>query len=151
VDTPVAVAFISAAVAVLAPAISFYLTKKKDREADSQRYKFEKYQFVNSLSGIVGTDATPEGQRRFAVACNTLHLIASGTVITALHEYQDEISVSNPSRSTERHHALLSRLVRQIRVDLGIPNTPAADEFVFTLWCSGAPPETGLSSGPATH
>lgn len=41
-DTPILVAFISAA-AVIVPAISFYLTKKKEREAEWQRAKFELY------------------------------------------------------------------------------------------------------------
>ena len=96
-DTPVTVAVISAA-AIVVPAVSFYLTKRKERQADWQRYKFEIYkELVQSLSGIVGTDSTPEGNRRFAAACNTLHLIASQGVITALHKFQDEIRVSNPN------------------------------------------------------
>jgi TctA family transporter len=63
-DTPVLVAFISPAAAVIVPALSFYLTKKKEREADWQRAKFELYkerakfelykELVLSLSGIVG-------------------------------------------------------------------------------------------------
>lgn len=57
-DTPVIVAIISAAVAVVAPAISFYLTKRKEREADWQKYKFEQYkEFIAALSGVVGGEA----------------------------------------------------------------------------------------------
>jgi len=73
-DTPLTVAIISAAAAIVVPAISCYLTKSKER----QRYKFELYkELVQSLSGIVGTDSSPEGSRRFASACNTRHLIGS--------------------------------------------------------------------------
>jgi len=55
-DTPLSVAIISAAVAIVVPAISFYLTKSKERQADWQRYKFDLYrELVQSLSGIVGT------------------------------------------------------------------------------------------------
>ena len=54
-DTPVTVAIISAAAAIVVPAVSFYLTKQKERQADWQRYKFEIYkEFVQSFSGIVG-------------------------------------------------------------------------------------------------
>jgi hypothetical protein len=54
-DTPVVVAIISAAAAVSASSLSFYLTKSKERQADWQRYKFELYkELVQSLSGIVG-------------------------------------------------------------------------------------------------
>jgi type II secretory pathway pseudopilin PulG len=36
-DTPLTVAIISAAAAIVVPAISFYLTKSKERQADWQR------------------------------------------------------------------------------------------------------------------
>jgi hypothetical protein len=139
VDAPIAVAVISAAAAaVVAPAISFYLTKKKEREADWQKYKFEQYrEFVAALSGTVGTDSTPEGNRRFALSCNTLNLIASKDVITALRNFQDEIRVSNANKSRARHDELLSRLIWEIRADLGIPGTSTVDEFTAGLWCSG--------------
>lgn len=138
-DTPITVAVISAAAAVVAPAVSFYLTKRKERAADWQKYKFEQYRdFLTSLSGIVGTDSTPEGNLRFAAACNTLHLLASRHVLAALHEFQNEIRVSNPRRSDERHDALLSRLVWEIRNDLGMPQTGDVTDFKARLWCSGA-------------
>lgn len=137
-DTPVVVAVISAAAAILVSAFSFYLTKSKERQADWQRYKFEMYKdFVQSLSGIVGTDSTPEGSRRFAAACNTLHLIGSPGVLTALHCFQDEIRVSNTNRDDNRHDQLLSVLEWEIRSDLRIPNNPPLGQFKARLWCSG--------------
>ena len=84
-DTPILVAVISAAAAILVSAGSFYLTKKKEREADQHRHKFEQYQeFLTAVRGIVGTDSTPETNRRFATACNTLYLMASPEVIAAM-------------------------------------------------------------------
>jgi hypothetical protein len=145
-DTPVTVAVISAAAAIVVPAVSFYLTKRKERQADWQRYKFEIYkELVQSFSGIVGTDSTPEGNQRFAAACNTLHLIASQAVIVALHDFQDEIRVSNVNRDDDRHDALLSRLEWEIREDLGIPGNPLKNEFKAILWCSGNPSQNRQS------
>ncbi|MGA3040234.1 MAG: hypothetical protein ABSF54_05505 [Bryobacteraceae bacterium] len=137
-DPPIVVAVISAAsVAVVAPALSFYLTKKKEREADWQKYKFVQYQeLVTALNGIVGTDATPEGNRRFAGSCNTLHLLASKAVIAALHEFQDEIRDSNTDKSQAKHDLLLAQLIWEIRTDLRIPGTAAASDFIARLWCS---------------
>ena len=89
------------------------------------------------LSGIVGTDSTPEGNKRFAEACNTLHLIASKGVLNALHDFQDEIKISNTNRNGKRHDALLSRLEWEIRKDLGIPRNPSLKQFNARLWCSG--------------
>ena len=144
-DTPIAVAIISAAAAVVVPAVSFYLTKRKERAADWQKYKFEQYRdFLASLSGIVGIDSTPEGNRHFAEACNTLHLLASQRVLTALHNFQDEIRVSNPHRSDEKHNALLSQLVWDIRDDLGMPQTGDIQDCKARLWCSGAQKQSHL-------
>lgn len=117
---------------------------RKERHADWQRYKFEIYrELVQSLSGIVESDSTAEGHRRFAAAYNTVHLIASQGVIAALHDFQDEIRVSNPNRDRDRHDTLLSRLEREIRKDLSIPGTPPMTGFQANLWCSGSPPEKG--------
>jgi FPC/CPF motif-containing protein YcgG len=138
-DVPITVAIISAAAAIVVPAFSFYLTKSKERQADWQRYKFELYkELVQSFSGIVGTDSTPEGNKRFAAACNTLHLIASKGVLDALHDFQDEIRASNANHSDERHDSLLSRLEWEIREDLLIPHNPTLKQFNARLWCSGA-------------
>jgi hypothetical protein len=141
-DTAITVAIISASAAgVVLPAISYYFTKSKERAADWERYKFEMYkELVFSLSGIVGTDTTPEGNRRFAAACNAILLIAPTPALNALYAFQDEIRVSNLDRSVERHDALLSRLIWEIRRDLRIPGTPEASEFAARLWCSGAAP-----------
>jgi hypothetical protein len=149
-DTSVTVAIISAAAAIVVPAVSFAFTKRKEREADWQRYKFELYkELVQSLNGIVGTDSTAEGNRRWASACNTLHLIASKGVLDALHAFQDEIRVSNTSRSSDRHDALLSRLEWEIREDLSIPQNPPLNAFKARLWCSGSgPQDAGPSQGP---
>jgi len=140
VDTQIIVAIVSATTAaVLVPAGSYFWAKKKERDADWQKYKFELYrEFVTALGGIVGTDATSEGNRRFAVAANTLQLIASKAAIAALHNFQDEISTSNDKKSREKHDALLSRLIWEIRRDLKIPGTPPPDEFSAGLWCSGS-------------
>lgn len=138
-DASIVVASISAASAVVVSALSFYFSKKKDRDVDWRKNKFEYYkEFLSALGGIAGSDATPDGNRKFALACNTLHLIASIGVIRALHDFQDEIRISNTEKSRETHDTLLSRLVWEIREDLGIPPTGNTSEFAMYLWTSGA-------------
>jgi hypothetical protein len=137
-DTSVVVPIVAAASGVIVTAVSYYLTKKKESEADWRKYKYEQYkEFLTSMSGIVGTDSTPEGNRSFAKASNTLHLIGSKGVLVALHAYQDEIRDSNQNKSAEKHDALLSKTIWEIRMDVGIPGTPEANEFFVYLWCSG--------------
>lgn len=139
-DTAVVVAVISG---VVAPTSAFYFTKAKERAADRQKRKFEQYQeLLTAMGSIVGTDATPQGHRRFAAACNTLSLMASVGVIRALHGYQDEIRISNPHKSDEKHDALYSKLVWEIRRDLGIPGPRRAEDFSVRLWCSETGPLT---------
>jgi len=126
--------------AILVSAISFYLTKSKERQAEWQRYKSEMYkEFVQSLSGIVGTDSSAEGNRRFALASNTLYLIGSAGVLAALDRYKEEIGVSNTNPNAITHDRLLSELEWNIRNDLRMPNNPPLNEFKSRLWCSGAP------------
>ena len=141
-ETSVVVSVIAAASGVIVAAVSFYLTKKKEREADWRKYKYEQYkEFVVSISGIVAGDSTPEGNRVFAKACNTLHLIGSKGVLDALHAYQDKARFSNPNHSAEKESALLSKLVWEVRRDIEIPGTPRASEFTVQLWCSGTNPK----------
>ena len=123
---------------MVVPAASYYFTKRKEREADWRKYNFELYkEFVVSLSGIVGTDSTPEGNRAFAKASNTLLLMGSKGVLTALYEFQDEIRVSNAARSAARHDVLLSKIIWEVREDLGIQRTSEQSDFIARLWCSG--------------
>ena len=136
-NTSVIVAVISAAASVIVAAISFYFTKKKDREADWRKYKFEQYkEFLLSMSGNVGADRTPEGQQSFSRACNALNLIGSRGVLVALHALLE--GAGSPNRSLAVHDALLSKLIWEIRQDVGIPGTPEASEFSARLWSPGA-------------
>lgn len=142
-DTTIAVSVIAAASGVIVTSVSYYLTKKKEREADWRKYKFEQYkEFMVSISGIVSGDATPEGNRIFAKASNTLHLIGSKGVLDALHAFQDETRSSNPNRSFGKADDLLSKLVWEIRIDTEIPGTPHEPEFTVKLWSSGTTPKS---------
>ncbi len=137
-DTPILVAVISAAASLAVAAVTFSLTKRKEREAEWRKQKLDHYrEFLDALSGVVGSDATPEGQRRWARATNTIGLVASQQVLLALRHFQDAIAKSNPSPSTEAHDRALNRLMLAIRADLEV--TPADDPatFSFRLWCSG--------------
>ena len=119
---------------------TYWLTKKREREAEIRKEKLEHYkEFVNSQNGIVSGDATPEGQRAFARACNNLNLIAPQSVLLALQAFQHEIRASNPMPDRQKHDVLMSRLFYEIRKDLGI--TPNDDEHSFKvgLWASGTP------------
>ncbi len=133
-------AIISALAAILVAAGTVFLTKQKERDAIWRAKKLAYYEeFFAACSGIVGV-APPDAKIRFATAVNNVHLIGSHSVIKALHHFCDEIAESNPIRSLERHDTLWSRLVWEIRADLGDPPTKSPNGFQARLWASGVKP-----------
>jgi hypothetical protein len=134
----IAVAIIAAFASIGGAALSFYFSMRKEREADWRKVKFEHYrEFMAALAAIVGSDSTPEGHFRFAQSSNTVQLVASRQVITALHAFRDENSLSNVSRSQDRVDALLSSLIREMRADLGMSVESNPADLSVRLWVSG--------------
>ncbi|WP_154668192.1 hypothetical protein [Pseudoduganella violaceinigra] len=137
-DTPITVAIISAAASIVVAAGTFFLTKRKEREAEWRKQKLEHYrEFLDALSRTVGSDSTPEAQRRWARATNTIGLVAAQRVLSALRQFQDAIARSNPNPSVETHDHALNQLMLAIRADLNVSPTDDPDTFSFRLWCSG--------------
>jgi hypothetical protein len=131
-------ALISAIALIVASAATIFLTKRKEREAGWRAKKLAYYEeFFGAASGIVGKTSPPDTKIRFATAVNNLHLIGSEGVLTALHAFCDEIAFSNKNRSDERHDALWSKLVWEIRNDLDDPPTKSPTDFHARLWASG--------------
>ena len=127
--------------AIVLAGATYWLTKKREREAELRKEKLEHYKdFVASLSGVVSGDETPEGQRAFARACNKLNLVAPQSVVRALQNFQQEIKTSNHQKSDDRHDKLMSKLFYEMRKDLQVTPRDNDISFVFGLWASGAPP-----------
>lgn len=117
---------------------SYWFTKQRERDAEWRKEKLEHYkEFVASLSGVISGETTAEGQRRFALACNKLMLVAPQAVIEALREFQKEIKISNPTKDQSRHDRLMSELFFQIRRDLKISPSDSAKKFEVGLFASG--------------
>lgn len=134
-DAPVIVAIITAAAGLFASSLTFFLTKKKEREAEWRKQKLDHYkEFMAALNDIVGPPAPVEAKVRFASAANNIFLVGSPAVLIALRGYLDETAESNTARSDDKHDERLTTLIFAIRDDLGIePNRPIAD-YEFRLW-----------------
>lgn len=116
-----ATSLISAIAAFLVAIAGYVLTKRAEREAEWRKEKLAYYkEFVSSLSGTIANETTPEGQMRFARACNDILLFAPYRVIVALDLFHQETRVSNPNKSLQRHDELLSELFFEIRRDIGV-------------------------------
>ena len=121
---------------------TYWFTKQREREAELRKEKLEHYKdFVASLSGTISGETTPQGQKAFASACNKLMLVAPQAVIEALQKFQQEIKVSNPNKSQDRHDQLMSQLFYAIRKDLGVSPTDDVRSFQVGLWASGVKPD----------
>ncbi|QLR41628.1 hypothetical protein HV346_02550 [Enterobacter sp. RHBSTW-00994] len=130
-------AVIASSTALTVAVVSYWFTKKREREAELRKERLEHYkELVSSLSDILEGDSNFQGQKRFALACNNLNLIAPVPVIKALQSFQDEIKSSNPSRTLERHDELLSLLLVEMRGDLNI-SPGGGSELMFRLWSPG--------------
>jgi len=122
--------------AVMVAGTSYWFTKQRERAAELRKEKLEHYKaFVASLSGVTGI-GTSEGQRAFSLCSNNLILIAPQAVLEALQAYRHETRTSNAAPNRERHDQLLSKLLLEIRKDLGVLPKDSADTFKVGLWAS---------------
>lgn len=136
-DTPILVAIVSAAAGVFASALTFFLTKRKEREAEWRKQKLESYkELISALSGIVGAPP-PEAKVRFAHIANHILLVATPAVLESLRDFLNETSDSNKNKGVDRHDELLTVLMYAIRDDLGIKPNRASPDFQFQLWSAG--------------
>jgi hypothetical protein len=133
------VAVIGGATGLLTAALTYAVTKRREREADWRKLKLEMYrEFTTAMAGMAEGDAGDKEKMRFNVASNSLHLIASKRTVDALEAFRYEIRASNDNRSGEAHDRLLSRLFWEIRRDLGDVPTERPEDFEMKLYTSGA-------------
>lgn len=138
-DTAIVTALIALFGSVLVAALTYWSTKLREREAEWRKEKLAYYKtFIESLSGIVEGDSSPDGHKSFAKATNNLLLFAPHTVIRALNEFRNEISISNKNRTQEEHDRLLAVLLDAMRRDIGVSPEDAPGTFQPILWTSGS-------------
>jgi hypothetical protein len=137
-DATIVVAIISAAAGLFVSALTFALTKAKEREAEWRSQKLAHYkEFMEAANGIVGPPPPTESKIRSANAANNIYLVGAPPVLVALREFLDEIAESNKNRTDGRHDELLTRLLLAIRDDLGISEQPSRN-YRFRLWSGKA-------------
>jgi hypothetical protein len=139
---------VAAVVAVIVAVLTYRAAKEREREAEWRKEKLGYYKaFTESLSGTVGDDSTPEGQRAFAQATNNLLLLAPQSVVEAVAAFREEIRVSNKHQTREAHDRLLAAMFLAIRRDVGIVPGDNPRTFKPGLWASGSPKGSGVAVG----
>jgi hypothetical protein len=146
-DTTIVVASISASVSVVSVTLGYFFTKSAEREAEWRRQKLEHYrELMIALSGIVKEDSTADAQRRFAMACNVIGLVASQEAISNLYQYR-KIIAGWDIKAPDEHDDVLRKLILAIRRDLKITPGDEAETFAYSLWASGVGPGIEKSKG----
>ena len=132
-NAQITVALIAASASILAAAITFFLTKSKERSVQLQQRKQVHYQeLLSAISDLADENVKlDQARRRFAAAVNTAVLVAPQPVIGALMIYYRELSSEAINR--QRRVALLKSLVLEIRKSLELPFEDDPNTFDFEL------------------
>jgi hypothetical protein len=124
----------SALTAIVVAAITYYTTKRREREAEWRKEKLAHYkQYFAALAETVGTNVSEDARKRYAVAFNTVGLFASQDVIERLHAYQEITRLPFEEVPLAEHDKRLTQLVLAIRHDLGLKPTDDTGTFSFHL------------------
>ena len=129
------VAIIMASASILGAAITYMLTKRHELAVQWQNEKTNHYKVLLSALSDLAVDGTDkrDANMRFALAVNTIALVAPQYVIKALMDFHDEVKYSNPQKSADRHDDLLKALLLAVRKDIGRARGDEAASFVFHL------------------
>ncbi|WP_316674755.1 hypothetical protein [uncultured Tolumonas sp.] len=129
-DNTIVVSIIAASASIVVAAITYWTTKSREREADWRKEKLIHYkEYMSALSGILGSNSSPESKKRYTFAFNSVALFASQQVIECLHQYQELTRLSQVP--LEAHDKLLTNLVLAIRQDLKLNPKDNALTFKF--------------------
>jgi hypothetical protein len=134
-DATVVVALITVPGSIIGAALSFYLTKRHERMMEWQREKINHYKVLLTAISDLAMDETDKDDAnfRFALASNTIALVAPQPVIAALMNFHNEVRFSNKHRSDEKHDKLLINLLLEIRRDIGLKSKDDIDSFNYHL------------------
>lgn len=137
-STDLLATIISVLGSIIIVALTYYFTKKKERETEWQKEKLNFYiEFISSLTDNLDCGSTLEGAKRFARASNNLYLFANTKVISALNHFQEEIRSANQNPKFEGQERALGNLIFQIRKDLKIKGNNKNTFNLVKLWGFG--------------
>ena len=125
---------VTTAVAIGGWFIGHALTKTRERQAEWRKEKLTHYkEYFTALAGVVGSHATDETRKRYAIAFNTVGLFASQEVIERLHAYQEITRLGAGEIPLAEHNRRLTRLVFAMRRDLRLMPHDKEETFSFLL------------------
>ena len=109
-------------------AATFWLTKKQERDAAWQKEKLGYYKaFIESLSDVLESTATPERFIIFDKNINNLLLFAPQSVLKAIKSFREFVHTNDSRLKKKEHDRLLAQFLIEMRRDIGVyPNDDPA-------------------------
>lgn len=144
-DAPIIVAIITAAAGLVASALTFFLTKKKEREAEWRKLKLDRYGALLVAASDLAADK--RDGRSFARATNDVNLVASPEVLITLRAFVE--CVSDPAMTVDKQDQLFTALMFAIRADLGMSPMKGPESLRLKLLVGGKASEVS-SVGAST-
>ncbi len=133
-DTSLIIVAISSLTAIAVAAITYYTTKRREREAEWRKEKLAHYKdYFAALAETVGKDVSDDARARYAIAFNTVGLFASQDVIRCLHAYQEITRLPAEQISLDEHDKRLTDLVLAVRRDLQLRPIDDGGAFSFHM------------------
>jgi len=131
--------------------IGHALTKSRERQAEWRKEKLTHYkEYFAALAGVVGSHATDETRKRYAIAFNTVGLFASQEVIERLHSYQEITRLGASEVPLAEHNKRLTRLAFAMRQDLRLKPNDKEESFSFFLISAQANNQPPINKGCIT-
>ncbi len=129
------VTIITVTSSILIAALTFYLTKKHELSVKWQNEKLNHYKVLFSSISDLAVDGNNKNKAsmNFALAVNTIALVAPQYVIDALMAFHDEVKFTNTDKSPDRHDKLLVQLLLAVRKDIGLAKGDKCTSFKFHL------------------
>ena len=124
--------------AIIIPAlvavITFYFTKRHEMNSEWQQRKLNHYKvLLSSLSDLAVDNSNKEAKTKFALASNTIALVAPQSVILSLMAFHDYLKSPRQDKSPNEHDVLLKTLLLEIRKDIGLSKKDNIKTFDFHL------------------
>jgi hypothetical protein len=117
---------------IVVAAMSFYLTKRYEQKAKWQQDKLNHYRvLLSSLSDWLGGPSGRErddAKKRFALAINTITLVAPQDVIEALRDFVDVVQKTNAFDQQKWNRVLMAA-----RRDIGIASADERADVLIPL------------------
>lgn len=133
-DSGILIATIGVVGSAATAAISYTLTKRLEFQAHRRELKINHYKVLLAAISDLAVDSTDaDAHRRFALAVNTIALVAPQRVVASVLAFHDGTRASSSDQNIACHDQLLTRLMLDIRTDLKIRPKDHGASFEYRL------------------